>query len=410
MKVNKTARSFDSQLISSAVTRLRDLLDSQFPQFEFLCQFEAQLSLAEHAVRVADGRAGKKPLRATKSIMAATLNAEQFSDIVKQSLTVDEDLVLANVGTRRNQQAARLCTFINEQCPALGLTPPLSPLAMCEKFIDAWQPTMCAPDEYPETLLRASRAKAAGELPAWFKKVAPKLEAASQDDEVSLPKKTVYEALALLTISDEVSLTPDVWHSLQWKIMRENLGFAAVKLANSGESAKSIRATQILEQLWKSGIVYAGVQLAWMYFDLISPKRLNKQHAEKIIDETYSQYLKESCSGPVFTAKDSDAELYRMYSTIKVDAIRHAEDPVDVERLTKQMLDAALAAAELRFEGFAALTLSTLVPDFQPLQDAENEEFFELRKKISKFPQAEAYCRQLVESEQVIAMKQRRWM
>lgn len=341
--------------------------------------------------------------------MAAALGAERFSDIVKQSLTVDEDLELVLLDKRRKQQAARLCTYINEQSPVLGVIPPQSLHAMCEDFIDVWQPTMCAPDEYPETLRRALRAKAAGELPAWFHKVAPKLESASRNPEELLPKKTVYEALALLKVGDEVSLSSGIWHSREWLIMRENLGIAAVQLANTREGAKTIRAAKILEHLWEKGIIYSGVQLARMYFDLISPKRLNKQRAEEIIDQTYAQYLAAPLPSAVFTQKDSEAELYRMYNTIKVDAIRHAELPHDIPRLTKQMIEAALAASALRFEGFAAFVLATLVPGFPPIQVEGNEPFFELREKISSFPEADVYCRQMAESAQVIALKQRLW-
>lgn len=331
---NRTARSFDSKLINSAVTRLRDLLDSRFPQFEFLSQFEHQLSLTEHAKLKAEGRAGKEPLRATKSIMAAVLGADRFSEIHQQSLTVDEDLVLADLDRRRKQQASRLCIYINEQSPALSLTPPRSPIAMYDEFIDVWQPTMCAPDEYPETLRRASCAKTAGELPGWFQRIAPKLESSSQNPDEQLPKKVVYEALALLKVADEESLTSAVWRSSEWLFMRENLGIAAVNLANTREDAKTIRATRILEHLWEGGLIYSGIQLARMYYHLNSPKRLNERYAAEIIDKTYAQYLAEPEPSTVFTCKDSEAELYRMYSTIKVEEIRYSENPLDVLSLT----------------------------------------------------------------------------
>jgi len=407
--VNKTARSFDHELISNSVTRLRHLLDSHFPQFEFLSQFEHQLSLAEHAKRKAKGPAGKAPLRATKSIMAAVLGADSFSEIHAQSLTVDEDLVLANLGRRRKQQAARLCVFVNEQSLALGLTAPLSPLEMCDDFIDVWQPTMCAPDEYPETLLRASRAKAAGELPSWFQRVAPKLESASRPPEEQLPKKVVYEALALLKIANEEVITPTIWRSRAWLVMRENLGIAAVQLANTREGAKTIRATRVLEHLWESGLVYSGIQLARMYFHLNSPKRLNEQLAAEIIEKTYAQYLAEPIPSALFTCKESEAELYRMYATIKSEEIRHSDDPLDVLSLTTQLVDAALKASEAHFEGFGALVMCVLVPDFPHIHSAGNEQFFELREKIARFPEAESYCRQMADSPQVAALKRRTW-
>lgn len=407
--INTITRLFDSKLVNISEKRLRRLLDSQYPQFEYFSELEHKLCLAEHVKRIAEGKVGKTPLRATKSIMAATLGVKLFSCIDKQRFSVDEDLELAQFDERRLQQVTLLYTYIKEQSCFLEYPHPEPLFTMCEDFIALWQPTICTPDEYPEALLRALQAKAKGELPHWFQRVGPKLKAAINEPKLST-KKTVCEALALLKIGDESSLTSNIWYSLDWRLMREHLGIIAVDLANTGGNAKSILSINALKSLWESGIIYAGVQIARMYFDLISPKRLNKLRAEEIIDQTYAQYLSEQPNSfDIPMLKASEVELYRVYNIIKFDALSHAVTALDIQRLTKQIIEAALAAASLRFDGFAAVVLSILVPEFPPMQDSGNESFFELRQKISKYPKAEAYCHQMAKSAEVIALKQRNW-
>ncbi len=406
--VNKTARSFDSNLAKQAEKNLRDLLKSPFPQFAFLTSFEEYLRQAELAKKQATGYEGPA-IWATKSLTAATVGAERFTDLHKLLLKVDEDIPLAQVNKRRKQQAANLCAFIVELSSSLGLTPPEKLLLLCDDFIEIWQPTMFAPDAYPETLQKVARAKALGELPALFTKVAAKLDDASRDETQPLHNKVVYEALSLLKIADEESLTAQHWNSIKWLAMREDLGMAAVRMANTREDAKTIRAALILEHLWDKGIVYAGIQLARMYYHLVSPSRVNKRYAAGVIDSAYTTYKSAPNPSSIFITKDSEAELYRTYNTIKTDAIRHASDPDEVLSLSKQVVEASLEAAGHRFEGFAACLLSILTPDFAPLQRQDNQEFFELREKISTFPAAEAYCQQIASSAEVEALKRRFW-
>ncbi|WP_095194381.1 hypothetical protein [Pseudomonas sp. Irchel 3A7] len=403
---NKTPRSFDSNAAKQTEQNLRALLKAPSSQFAFLASFEQQLRQAELAEKQANGYEGPA-IWATKSIVAATIGAERFTDLPKLLLKVDEDIPLSTVNKRRKQQAANLCAYIIEQATLLELTPPEKLLLLCDSFIEVWQPMMYAPDAYPETLLRVARAKASGELPALFTKVAAKLDAASSDESLPLHNKTVYEALSLLKIADEESLTTAHWGSRSWLAMREDLGIAAVRMANTRESTKTIRAALILEHLWEQGIVYAGVQLARMYFHVVSPNRVDKTYAAEVIDAAYSEYKSEPIPSSIFTMKDSEAELFQTYNTIKTDAVQHAQDPDDVLKFSKQMIEAALTAAGHRFEGFAAFVLSILTPDFAPMQNAENEVFFKLREKISTFPMAEAYCQQMAQSSDIAALKQR---
>lgn len=395
-ETNVTPRFFDSEVQNSSEKRLRVLLDANYPRFSALSDFMQRLSEAEHAQRKAQGTVGKKVLPATKSIVAATLGCELFKDLASLKIPVDEHLGVAELEQRRAQQASLLCAFISEKSPALGLVPPSCVDEICSEFIDMWQPTARTYDELAQTLHRALQAKIVGELPAWFHRVAPQLEDASWSSEV-LPKAVVYEALALLTVADEASLTPAIWCNLAWPMMRENLGIAATALANTNEFSKTIRATNILQLLWASGIIYAGIQLARMHHDLLASNRINLQRAEQVIDQVLRQYEVSPNRSVVLTTSESHAELFQTYNTIKIDALRNAEEPARVLQLTQEILAAGTYAARLGFEGFAACVMSILAPDLPELQGQGNEEIFALREKISCYPEAEAFCRHSAE-------------
>lgn len=390
-KAYVTPRLFDSEVMNGSEKRLRTLLEANYSKFRFLTLFEQKLSEAEHEQRKAQGKAGKKVLPATKTIVAATLGCELFRDLPKLAIPVDEHLGFAELDQRREQQASMLNAYISEKSSALGLVPP-SPLdSHCREFIDMWQPTTRTYDELAQTIHRALRAKSAGELPEWFSRLSPQLEDASWGSEV-LPKAVVYEALALLKVGDEASLTPNIWNTLAWPVMRENLGIAAISLANSEEFSKTSRAANILELVWESGIIYAGVQLARMYQHVLAPNRLSLQRAEEIIDQVLKQYEASPNRTGIFTTAESHAELFQTYNIIKINALREAQDPHKVFQLTRQILAAGTYAARLGFEGFAACVMSILAPELPALQGQGNEELFVLRVKISRYPQAEAFC------------------
>ncbi|MFU4542429.1 hypothetical protein ACM714_20515 [Pseudomonas aeruginosa] len=389
---NATPRLFDSEVQNSSEKRLRVLLEANYPRFSALVEFKQKLSETEHAQRKAEGRAGRKVLPATKTIVAATLGCERFKDLANLEIPVDEHLGVTELEQRRAQQASLLSAFISEKSPTLGLVPPSSVDDICREFVDMWQPTARTYDELAQTLHRALQAKIAGELPKWFNRVAPQLEAASYSSEI-LPKAVVYEALALLKVADEASLTPAIWYQLAWPAMRENLGIAATALANTRELSKSGRATNILQLLWESGILYAGIQLARMHHDLLASNRVNLQRAEQIIDQVLRQYEASPNRSRIFTTAESHADLFQTYNTIKIDALRNAEEPARVLQLTQEILAAGTYASRLGFEGFAACVMSILAPGLPELQSQGNEEIFALREKISGYPEAEAFCR-----------------
>ena len=391
-KINVTPRLFDSEVLNSSEKRLRILLEANHTKFRSLTVFEQKLGEAEHKQRKAQGKAGKKVLPATKTIVAAIFGCEYFKDIPKLAIPVDEHLSVIELNQRRAQQASLLNTFILEKSPDLGLAPPQSLYQLCSEFIEMWQPTTRTYDELVQTIYYALEAQSAGKLPDWFNRLSPQLEKASWNSEV-LPKALVYEALALLKVADEASLTPAIWNSLAWPLMRENLGIAATCLANTAEFSKTIRATNILELLWESGIIYAGVQLARMYHDLLAPNRLNLQRAEEVISQVFKQYEASSNRSGLFTTSDSHAEFFMTYNTIKINVLREAQDPFQVFQLTQQILAAGTYAARLGFEGFAACVMSILAPDLPELQGQGNEEIFALRQKISRYPLAEAFCK-----------------
>lgn len=395
-ETNVTPRLFDSEVQNSSEKRLRILLDANYPRFSALSDFVRKLSEAEHAQRKAQGKAGKKVLPATKSIVAATLGRELFKDLASLEIPVDEHLGVTELEHRRAQQASLLSAFISQKSPALGLVPLSCVDEICYEFVDMWQPTARTYDELAQTLHRALQAKIAGELPDWFHRLASQLEDASWSSEI-LPKAVVYEALALLKVADEASLTPAIWCNLAWPLMRENLGIAATALANTNEFSKTSRAANILQLLWESGIIYAGIQLARMHHDLLASNRINLHRAEQVIDQVFRQYEVSPNRFLVFTTSESHSELFQTYTTIKIDVLRNAEKPTRVLRLTQEILAAGTCAARLGFEGFVACVMSILAPNLPELQGQGNEEFFALREKISGYPEAEAFCRHSAE-------------
>lgn len=174
--------------------------------------------------------------------------------------------------------------------------------------------------------------------------------------------------------------------------MRENLGIAATRLANTDEFSKTIRAVKILEPLWDSGIIYAGLQVAQMYHHLLTPNRLSLERAEKVIDQVFAQYLTAPYPSQVFTTSESEAELLQTYISVKIDVLRRAEDPEQILRLTQQIIESVVRATTCGFKEFADCALSILAPWLPELQNQGNEELFALREKISCYPKAEAFC------------------
>lgn len=391
-KTNVTARLFDSEVLNNSEKRLRTLLKSNYPKFNFLTLFEQKLGEAEHNQRKAQGKYRKKALPATKTIVAAVFGCKFFKDLAELAIPVDEHLSIIELNQRRVQQTSLLSAFILEKSPVLGLVPPQSLHQLCNKFIEMWQPTTCTYDELEQTIYHALEAKNTGKLPEWFNDLSPQLEKASWNAEI-LPKGLVYKALALLKVADEAALSPTIWNSYAWPSMRENLGIAATRLANTTEFSKTIRATNILKLLWESGIIYAGVQLARMYHDLLAPNRLDLQRADEVISQVLEQYEASPNPSGIFATSDSHAEFFMTYNTIKINVLREAQDPDHVFQLTQQILAVGTYAARLGFEGFATCVMSILAPDLPELQGQGNEDIFALREKISKYPLAEDFCK-----------------
>lgn len=396
LETNITPQLFDSEVLINSEKRLRVLLEADFPKFHFLTEFERKLREKGHDQRKTTGRAGKKALPVTKTIVATTLGLEFFKVLPSLAIPVDEHLNGFELDQRRAEQASQLSAFISEKALSLGLVTVPSENALCREFIEMWQPTARTYDKLAETLHRASQAKHAGELPVWFKRLAPQLEAASYRLEV-LPEIVVYEALALLKFADETSLTPTIWNTPAWPAMREHLGIAVIELTDTHEFSGTNRAVNILQLLWESGNLYAGIQLAWTHHGSISSNPISLRKAEEVIDQVFSAYETSPNPTGIFPTAMSHAELFQTYNTIKIDALRNAQDPSRILQLTREIIAAGTYAARLGFEGFAACVMSILAPWLPELQGQGNEEIFALREKISTYPEAEAFCRHSAE-------------
>ncbi|WP_411561637.1 hypothetical protein [Pseudomonas shirazensis] len=392
IKSDSTPRLFDSKVISTSNKRLGALLEARYSKFQFITDFELALRAAEHERLKAKGQYSDMTKPATKSIMAATLNCNWFNELHLQALPIDEHLSTAELSQRRAEQGAQLWAFIAQRSRALGLETPSVLVDICGDFIEMWQPTTCTYDELTETICRAQDAKRDGLLPSWFDRLYPLLAEAC-DGSGFAPKSAVYEALALLKVADEASITSRIWRSLAWPDMRINVAITATRLANAEEFSTTSRAANILETLWGFGDIYAGVQLTQMLHHVLPPHRRCLKRAEVIIDEIMLQYQANPGRQNLFGLRDTHVELFVTYNETKIAVLQKAEAPDQILHLTQHFIETALYACQAGLKEFAACTMAILRPDLPELQGRDFEELFDLRKKISRYPAAEAYCR-----------------
>ncbi|TVL47439.1 hypothetical protein [Shewanella algae] len=379
---------FDKKLIQQAINRTKSArLVSAVSGIE---KFREQYQYIKHT-------SGKNDL------LCAMLGVSRITHIEVKKLPVDERLCWGDVLKRRREQAKNLQLFIEKNSHELGYEVPVDLAEQCDIYVKLVQPTAIAYDKYLQAYFEVEEAKLRGELPLIFESLWTKVI-----DNPEVTQSDAYKVIALHRLADEYSITPDIFFSNRWLIIREELGIIAARWINSGTPVKSWQGIGLLQALWDMGIIYAGCQLAQSLFHKAGDFRRDEATALKVIIKTFAQYKDTRQYGPVFTEKNTENELFRCYNTIVLKGLQDEGDPKKSYQLTQSLVNVLTEGAEKRFEGFAAALLCIVTPEFQPLSEHSdgidlhaNKVYFSLRDKLSRHEKIESFLRDLAKSNNI---------
>jgi len=342
-------------------------------------------------------------------LICAMLGVSKVTHIEVKKLPVDERLCWGDVLKRRQDQAKNLRLFIEKNADEIGYEIPIDLVEQCNVFVNFIQPTAIAHDKYLQTYLKVENAKLTGELPSIFESLWVNIMG---NPEVT--QADAYKVIALHRIADEKSITPDIFFSTRWLIIREELGIIAARWINSGSPVKSWQGIGLLQALWDMGIIYAGSQLAQSLFHKSGEFRRDESTALKVIIKTFEQYKDARQYRQVFTSIATENELFRCYNTIVLKALQDELESEKLYQLTKSLVDVLIEGAEKRFEGFSSALLCILTPDLKILSDDSdgtdlhaNKAYFSLREKLSRHEKIELYLRNLANSNNIIKFQSR---
>jgi hypothetical protein len=388
------SQKFDRKLARTAIDRIK----SSLKKFGSVADINTFRQGYHDAYHVQGQQSGETDL------LTAMLGVEKLNDIPALALVVDEGLSWNQVIDRRKAMADRLSAFINHHAAKAHFRVPDNLYAQCVNLIELVQPLAIVEDKYESNYQEMVQAKDEGRLIEEFHHVFDHLVGSENPEQ-----KHVYRAIVLHFLAQEDNLMAKVRSSPAWELLILEVGTIATCWINTGEPIKTWRGIMALSGMFQLGEIYAGHQLAQSLFDKADTTRIDKQLALEVIEMTFEQYRQRRAQGPVFAHGDSETDLYRNYNTIVGEAIRNSDDPVEVDRLTRNLVTIQLEGAEKRMEGFAACALCILTPDFLPLHgvDPENERLHALRHKISAFPDTEAWCRELATTPQIKSLQAR---
>ncbi|RDL15617.1 hypothetical protein [Serratia fonticola] len=337
-------------------------------------------------------------------LLTAMLGVERLDEIAPLALVVDEGLSWSEVLERRKDQAERLVGFFKRHAAETGFLVPENILTQCLHLVELVQPLAIAQDKLAANFHYIAQVKAEGRLADVFHDVYRELVNNDAPEQ-----KHVYQAIALHHLADEESLPASIRTSGAWEMLVLEVGTVATDWINSEEPVKIWRGIMALSGIHQLGEIYAGHQLAQSLFFKADAPRIDKQLALEVIELTFEQYLQRRPYGPVFACANSEPDLYCNYNTIVGEGIRNSDEPAEIDRLTRNLVTVQLEAAEKWIEGFAACVLCILTPDFTPLHgvDPENERLHALRRKISLFPDTEAWCQEQAGSPRVKSLQSR---
>jgi len=342
-------------------------------------------------------------------LICAMFGVSKTTHIEVKKLPVDERLCWGDVLKRRQEQAKNLRLFIEKNSHEIGYEIPVDLVEQCNDFVSFVQPTAIAHDKYLQTYLEVEDAKLTGELPSIFERLWVNVM-----DNPEVTQADAYKVIALHRIADEKSITPDIFFSTRWLIIREELGIIAARWINSGSPVKSWQGIGLLQALWDMGIIYAGSQLAQSLFHKSGEFRRDESTALKVIIKTFEQYKDARQYRQVFTSIATENELFRCYNTIVLKALQDELESEKLYQLTKSLVDVLIEGAEKRFEGFSSALLCILTPDLKILSDDSdgtdlhaNKAYFSLREKLSRHEKIELYLRNLANSNNIIKFQSR---
>jgi len=167
-------------------------------------------------------------------LICAMFGVSKTTHIEVKKLPVDERLCWGDVLKRRQEQAKNLRLFIEKNSHEIGYEIPVDLVEQCNDFVSFVQPTAIAHDKYLQTYLEVEDAKLTGELPSIFERLWVNVM-----DNPEVTQADAYKVIALHRIADENSITPDIFFSTRWLIIREELGIISARWINSGSPVKS---------------------------------------------------------------------------------------------------------------------------------------------------------------------------
>lgn len=355
-----------------ALKRLRQLCGGGAPLFMLVHHAAAALGQARaHSV----SRKVKPDLR---TVVAAVLNAPTFNDIGPLAEhEYDEKIGPTSLAKRRNQQAGHLAAFLTRTAEDHGLPIPQDLAAHSVEVINEWQPTAREPE------IKVHLANKMQENARQHFAVAQlRMEIAFRSDLDPLPED-IDEACAILRVLDPTRLLPR--EERFRRLMMENMGLVAVRMANSGEEAKRTYALQMFEALYKQGAGHAGVHVARMRFDGWGTEKKGRDigKANSDIDKVFADFTQGNRG--LFQTRSGLKEMLTLRIRIKHELIINGkDDPQVVFKRTKELIGTLLECLRYEFEDYGVELAMLLAPN--------NTVPNELRKIIDAHDELKAYC------------------
>lgn len=381
--MNPSPRIVSVEISKSAYKRLKYLSESSLPQFEFL-------NLFSRALGERDRSAGSKTSNfAAKTLTAVAIGAETFNAIQALGLIVDDDVMVDVVKARQDAQAGRLLDYISTHAPVLGLSLPPRLDRYCATIIDLWQPTMINPNHFPEMLAKVDEAMEDHSIGQLF------FDTHATFNRLSAADERPENKLLMLGLALVVRLNGQLFGAIPEEQLlfdiKRLIGLHAVDLANSGEPAKCDRAALILEVLWHDGFLQAGIDLARMYDDLLSPLRQSSSYARLVMDEVLDHYMRNPTGS--FTDPDSATLMFAFHAHLQVEGIlEDAGNGQQMLRFTVDLLKGLMCAVSQKIEGASLAAISFLDPGKADPSDDHAAYYVAARRVVSQYPKAEAYC------------------
>ncbi|EPC00394.1 hypothetical protein L861_14060 [Litchfieldella anticariensis FP35 = DSM 16096] len=377
-------RTVSSEIATQAFGRLKSLCKNATPpQLRFLPTFVQALR------NQCTGKGRRSEKYELRTMTATVIGSKSFNDIPALGLVVDEDLNLDEMMDRREVQVARLVTYLSESAPALGLEVPDNIKDVCFALVGLWQPTMFAPDRFPEQLAEVARVDSEGGLRELLAGTNDRFSRHLDTRQVPQSRELMLGLALISYLSDDDRLfLPD---AIKIEDLKRSIGIFAVRLANTKEHTKCDRAALILEFLWRDGFMQAGVDLARMYSEFLRPVRQDTSYALHTIDAVLHRYMSDPESA--FTEYESATDMFALHALLYSRAIlENSGDEQGMQIYAEKLLQGLLCAVSHHIEGAREAAKSFLQPSTIDPSDEGSVLYASAREVVSHYPKAEAYC------------------